>query len=189
MVHRRLVRDLVSGSIVLAPSGRQDNRRAALESSGRLIPRRRRLDKSPPGLTGFVPALKAGPGREGSVGSSWPLGSDRSGVQALHGFWRSYVRVGFAILAVESLAVLAYLVGTAHGPHRPALLVIASTCLAGAGAGLVLPSWVAGRVWRIGFLAVVIAHRGPGRDLVRASRRWPGQPAAALGCRSGDELP
>jgi diguanylate cyclase (GGDEF)-like protein len=42
-------------------------------------------------------------------------------------------------------------VGTAHGPHRSALLVIASICLAASGAGLLLSSWVAGRVWRVGF--------------------------------------
>ena len=101
--------------------------------------------------TALSPALEAGPDRDRSVASSRPVGSDMSGVQALHGFWRSYVRVGFAILAVESLAVLAYLLGTPHGSHRAALLVIASTSLASTGAGFLLSSWVAGREWRVGF--------------------------------------
>lgn len=65
-------------------------------------------------------------------------------------FWRSYIRLGFAVLAGESAATLAYLL-TTSGPHRGALVAVTSVAMTVAAAAIVFVAPIAARPWREGF--------------------------------------
>jgi len=69
------------------------------------------------------------------------------------GFWVVHLRTGFAVVVVEALAIMAYLLATPHGPHRTAQWIM---CTATLVVGLLMmmanaPAWAAGRWWRVGF--------------------------------------
>ena len=72
--------------------------------------------------------------------------------QARDGFWLVHLRTGFAVVVVEALAIMAYLVATPDGPHRRAQWVMcACTLVAGVVMMVNAPQWAAQRWWRVGF--------------------------------------
>src|SRR5579871_2898511 len=56
------------------------------------------------------------------------LGPTSAAVTDAHelGFWRSYLRNSFIVLAVQAVGVLGYLLLSPHGPHRGTLETIAT---------------------------------------------------------------
>jgi diguanylate cyclase (GGDEF)-like protein len=66
-------------------------------------------------------------------------------------FWRAYLRVGFVVLAGESLAAAAYFLITPKGPHRAALVAIACTSAGLALCGAATCKMIARARWRARF--------------------------------------
>ena len=72
-------------------------------------------------------------------------------IERRRAFWVAYIRLGFVLLAGESLAVLGYLRLTPHGPHRGILdaIVAVSSLIALGSVALAKP--IAARPWRARF--------------------------------------
>lgn len=67
-------------------------------------------------------------------------------------FWRSYIRLGFAILSGESAATLVYLIASPSGPHRALLQAIALVAAVVGAAGILVAPWAARQPWRTSFV-------------------------------------
>jgi len=78
-----------------------------------------------------------------------PLGIERS--KSEERYWGSYLRIGFMVLAGESLGTLAYFRMSPSGAHRSALMAIASLAALLALGALPLTGRVARRTWRAQF--------------------------------------
>jgi len=63
-------------------------------------------------------------------------------------FWATHIRIGFALLAVESFAVMVYLLLTPNGSARPLLWGVSLVCAASGVIVVRLAQKVAGRPWR-----------------------------------------
>ncbi|HUO48395.1 MAG TPA: GGDEF domain-containing protein [Acidimicrobiales bacterium] len=80
------------------------------------------------------------------------MGAPGDADQAREGFWLVHLRTGFAVVVVEALAIMAYLLATPHGPHRRAQwLMSAATLVVGVLMMANAPAWAARRWWRVGF--------------------------------------
>lgn len=67
-------------------------------------------------------------------------------------FWLVHLRTGFAVLVVEALAIMTYLLATPDGPHRGTQwLMSAAALVVGVVMMLNAPAWAARRWWRVGF--------------------------------------
>src|SRR5690349_10009915 len=66
-------------------------------------------------------------------------------------FWTTHIRIGFALLAVESFAVMVYLLLTPHGHARGVLWAISIGCAASGVLVLLFAETVAQREWRATF--------------------------------------
>ena len=67
-------------------------------------------------------------------------------------FWRSYLTLGYALLAAESATVVAYVVGSPRGPNRPVLLAIAVAEIGVGVSGVALAGWLSRQSWRARFI-------------------------------------
>ena len=68
-------------------------------------------------------------------------------------FWTRHIRIGFSVLAGESLVVMVYLGMTPHGPHRPLLWGVTVGLLVFSAVNLVLAPRLAALSWRGTFSA------------------------------------
>ena len=99
----------------------------------------------------------------GAVGhpgfTHWPAWKDprdeaqgcRPPAQQSERFWRSYLALGYGLLALESAAVAMYLLRTPQGPDRPVLLVIAAGQAVTGLIGFYLAGWLSRQAWRARF--------------------------------------
>jgi diguanylate cyclase (GGDEF)-like protein len=69
----------------------------------------------------------------------------------IHDYWVSHIRTGFGVFLAETLAVMAYLAWTPHGPHRRILWLVAVLWLIAGLASLWSAPWVASKPWRAAY--------------------------------------
>jgi hypothetical protein len=63
-----------------------------------------------------------------------------------------HLRTGFAVVVLEALAIMIYLLATPGGPHRQAQWTMsAATLVVGVVMMVNAPEWAARRWWRVGF--------------------------------------
>jgi diguanylate cyclase (GGDEF)-like protein len=74
------------------------------------------------------------------------LGSDQT-----ERYWRTHIRIGFAVFLGEVVAIIVYLGLTPHGPHRPILYGMAFVWFVFATTNLLLAPTIATRPWRSRF--------------------------------------
>jgi len=75
--------------------------------------------------------------------------------RARWGFWLIHLRTGFAVVVLEALAIMVYLLATPHGPHRDAQWIMSLATLVVAVVLMTnAPGWAARRWWRALFAFV-----------------------------------
>lgn len=132
--------------------------------------------------------------------STLPPSADSPPADPRQAFWRAYLGVGFAVLAGESLAAVAYFLITPDGPHRGALVAIAATSAGLAVGGGATSRLIARASWRTrfslattlgsGLVLAVCAHLDTGinspllylASLPMVSAAVALSPAAVAGC-------
>lgn len=96
------------------------------------------------------------------------------GLEQRRAFWVAYIRLGFAVLAGESLAVFGYCQLTPEGGHRGPLSAIALVSVVFSLGGIAIAGPVAARAWRAtfsltmsllsGLVLAICAHLDSGVD-------------------------